>query len=109
MRIRIAAPLQVLAQNGRLDGPVVLTFAPVAKVAVAEAVGVRRVGEQADHPVLGQTFRAGSISHRAALVAWCLKIPLPALPPIWPCPDRRRRFVVDRFLSSHVISPVDFV
>jgi hypothetical protein len=46
------------AQQLRLDAAVVLALAPVAQVAVAEAVRPRRVGEQGDDAVLRLAFGA---------------------------------------------------
>ena len=59
----IAAGREVLAQQRRLDRAVVLALAPVAEIAVAEAVGPRRVGEQRDDAVLRAALGAGLLRH----------------------------------------------
>ena len=59
----VAAGRQVVAQQRRLDGAVVLPLVPLAEVAVAEAVGPRRVGEQGDDAVLRLALGAGLLRH----------------------------------------------
>ena len=60
---RIAACRQVVAENGGLDGAVVLPLIPLAKVAVTEAIGPRLVAEQVDDAVLRLAFGAGLFRH----------------------------------------------
>ena len=57
--VGIAALLQVLAQQCRLDEAVVLPLIPFPEVAVAEAVGTRLIGEQGDNPVLRRRSERG--------------------------------------------------
>ena len=55
---RIAARDQVVAQQRGLDGAIVVALAPVAEVAVAEAIGPRCVREQHHDAALRCPFRA---------------------------------------------------
>ena len=59
----VAAGRQVVAQERRLDGAVVLPLVPFAEVAVAEVVGPRRIGEQGDDAVLRLALGAGLLRH----------------------------------------------
>ena len=61
--VGIAAGLEVVAQKRRLDCTVVLPLAPVAEVAVAEAVGLCRIGEQGDDAVLRRALGARLLRH----------------------------------------------
>jgi len=63
LRLGISAPNQILAQQVALDGPVVRARTPVAEIAIAERVGPRLVGEQADDACLGRAFGAGLVNH----------------------------------------------
>ena len=66
--VGIAAQLQVLPQQYRFDGAVVLALAPFAKVAVAEAIGTARIREQRDDAVLRSAFGARLLRHENPLV-----------------------------------------
>ena len=59
----VAAGCQVVAEDRRLDGAVVLPLAPLAEVAVAEAIGPRLVREQGDDAVLRLALGAGLFRH----------------------------------------------
>ena len=59
----VAAGCQVVAQERRLDGAVVLALVPFAEVAVAEVVGARRIGEEGDDAVLRLALGAGLLRH----------------------------------------------
>ena len=65
VRLRIAARLQVVAEQVRFDATVVLPFVPLTEVAVAQAIGPGLVREQGDDAVLRLAFGAG-ISGMAA-------------------------------------------
>ena len=52
----VAPRCEVLAQDGGLDGAIALARVPVAEVAIAEAVGPSRVGEEPDNAVLRATL-----------------------------------------------------
>ncbi len=60
----VAAGREVVAQECGVDVAIVGSCAPVAEVAVAEVVGVRGVGEEGDHAVLGDAFGARGRGHR---------------------------------------------
>ena len=63
----VAAGREVVAQECGVDVAIVGSCAPVAEVAVAEVVGVRGVGEEGDHAVLGDAFGARGRGHRYVL------------------------------------------
>lgn len=64
VRIGVAAILQVRAQQLAFDRAVVLAFAPVAEIVVAQIVGSRLVGEQRHDAVLRRAFGAGPVTQR---------------------------------------------
>ena len=63
MRLGVPARSQVRAEQLLVDAAVVLAFAPVAKVAIAEAVDSRVVREEGDDAVLSAAFGAWLVRH----------------------------------------------
>jgi type I restriction enzyme, R subunit len=63
----VAARRQVVAEKCGLDGPVVLPLVPFPEVAVAEVVGVRRIGEERNDAVLRLPLGAALLRHGTLL------------------------------------------
>jgi hypothetical protein len=86
VRVGVAARLEVVAQQVVLDVAVVRALAPIAEVAIAETVGARPVGEEADDAILRLTFGAG---------CGCLRVEgrgLHDVPACWVKGSSRRQF-----------------
>ena len=64
--VGVAPRFQVVAQQIGFDGAIVCAFAPIAEVAISEAVVAGLVGEEGDDPVLRDSFGPRAFGHCVA-------------------------------------------